>query len=210
MHFLCFGTNQVLIAISRTSQNATHFNQPLDSFTFTAGSLDLSTMFWDADEFNQSLCSWGSLLDASSTTQDMFLSANICPSNCDPDLTVAPPGPFCYCCNGVGCPDCKPTRSPDFDTDGNYTRFDNATTIDDEEPDTGIGGNSTETSEPTELPDLDTPFPDEGEPTSSPVDGGDSDTTSGDGTDNASESAAYNLVIGQTMAILIISLSAVL
>ena len=56
-------------------------------------------MFNGNERFNHSLCSWSETLGKETIVDGMFAGASSCLSQATPNLTSAPPGPFCHPCS---------------------------------------------------------------------------------------------------------------
>jgi hypothetical protein len=62
---------------------------------------NMGWMFYNAEAFDQNLCTWGPLLNAAleaGDVENMFYGATSCVSEEDPDLSSSPPGPLCHSC----------------------------------------------------------------------------------------------------------------
>lgn len=73
------------------------FNQDVSGWNM-ASAARIRLMFIGAKEFRQNLCPWGELLSNETWTGDAFVRTK-CPIQDSPNLTVTPPGPFCFPCD---------------------------------------------------------------------------------------------------------------
>ena len=71
---------------------AAAYNQPMDDWDVSKVT-DMKYMFEDAAAYNQNLCAWGTKLQA--TAVDFMFDGSGCTYTNTPDLSLAPPGPFC-------------------------------------------------------------------------------------------------------------------
>jgi len=55
-------------------------------------------MFFSADKFNHSLCSWGPQLQGRSVNVDRMFQHTSCSTSLDPDVNLDVPSPFCVEC----------------------------------------------------------------------------------------------------------------
>lgn len=78
------------------------FNEDLTKWDM-ANAVTTERMFFQAQSYNQDLCSWGLKLNPNVVTADMFVGTN-CPNTSDPSFDISPPGPFCH--------DCAPATPP--------------------------------------------------------------------------------------------------
>lgn len=81
-------------------QGTSSFN--VDISGWNVSSLEtVATMFGDTKAFSQNLCDWGTVLGVDTNVEDMFLDAEACASQDDPNLAASPPGPFCAVCTST-------------------------------------------------------------------------------------------------------------
>jgi surface protein len=81
-------------------RGAAAFNQPLNNWNVSKVTTMVG-MFYDATAYNQPLCDWGTKLQKTAYVNDMFIGSG-CANKAAPDLTSAPPGPFCAAvCGGL-------------------------------------------------------------------------------------------------------------
>jgi hypothetical protein len=78
--------------------SATSFNQDIGKWNVGAGT-NFSVMFQNARAFNQDLCAWGGKMQNTAQVRNMFLGANTCANQADPNFAGTKPGPFCTDCN---------------------------------------------------------------------------------------------------------------